>query len=391
MFRSKPVHQACMIALTMLFPAAAMAADAPAGQVLFVSGEVKIVDALGVERIARKGDRIGPDEHVRTGGGAIGQIKMPDGSLIGVRPDSDLRFDKPKPGDGNEHVVFLSKGAVRVVNVESGAEKLLPLMLQTPTASIGLRNADNESMVVPRPVAGAPTPPVDPGTYSRMAVGSGILKTTGGETPLAPSQTGFAAIGSTTLPTKIAALPVITTISPVSPPVVTSPVVGGTTLPPRVAVPIAPIALSPSSAIDTAGLRLPPPTSTPSVIAPLKPIAIVPISPIIIQPIKPPTLVDTGSIDVSMVSPTKLATLPPATLAQLPTATLNTLPTATLATLPLDTIKSLSPTVQTSVTPLLTTTQQTTLTTTVAAPVKTTTIVPITTTTTLKTRTLLIR
>ena len=122
---------AAAIAFAIANPAA-HAADAPAGQILFVSGAVKIVDAKGIERDAKKGDRIGPDEHVVTGAGAIGQIKMPDGGLIGVRPDSDLRFDQPKAGDASgERVVFLSKGAVRIVNVEGGRDRPLPMLLQT--------------------------------------------------------------------------------------------------------------------------------------------------------------------------------------------------------------------------------------------------------------------
>jgi hypothetical protein len=319
-----------------------------------------------------------------TGGGAIGQIKMPDGSLIGVRPDSDLKFDKPKPGDGrgaDDRVVFLSKGAVRIVNVEGGQDKPLPLLLQTPTASIGLRNADNESVVVPTRTAGGATPPVDAGTYSRMTMGAGVLKTTGGETPLAPSQTGFAAIGSTALPIRIAALPDMV----ITPPTAAPGAALGVPLTGRVAAPvIGPVTLGP---ID-AGLKLPPPTLSPIMISPMTPITVAPIAPIIIQPITPPTLVNTGSVDFTNVAPAKLATLPQATLVQLPPTLLATLPPATLSTLPLTTIKGLPATTQLTVTPLLTPLQQTNLILTPPPPVITKTIIPITTTTTFKATTL---
>jgi hypothetical protein len=376
------------MAFALGLPGVAFAADVPAGQILFVSGVVKIVDAAGVERLAKKGDKILPDEHMVTAGGAIGQIKMPDGSLIGVRPDSDLKFDKPKAGDGrgvDERIVFLSKGAVRIVNVEGGQDKPLPLMLQTPTASIGLRNADNESVVVQSRAAGGATPLADPGTYSRMTIGVGMLKTAAGETPLAPSQTGFAALGSAALPTRIAALPNLV----VTPPAAVPGAALGGPLTGRVAAPaIGPVTLGPAPAIVDAGFKLPPPTLSPIVISPMTPVTVAPIAPIIIQPITPPTLVNTGSIDFTNVAPAKLANLPSATLVQLPPTLLATLPPATLSNLPLTTIKGLPATTQLAVTPLLTPIQQTNLILTPPPPVITKTIIPITTTTTFKATTL---
>lgn len=361
MTKLKRINQACAITLAMGLPGVAFAADAPAGQLLFVSGVVKIVDAAGKERPAKKGDGIAPGERIVTDGGAMGQIKMSDGSLIGVRHDSDLKVDKLNPGGSqgpDERVMFLSKGAVRIVNVENGdKEKHLPVLLQTPTATIGLRNADNESIVVPAPLAGGGKPANDPGTYSRMAVGGGVIKTTGGESSLAINQVTFAPTGGTALPTTIAMMPdtMIRSIPAVSP----VPVAGGgtTTLPDKISAPVGPITGSPLPiAIAPAGMR-PPSITAPVTLMLNTPIAIAPISPIIIQPVKPPTLVNTGTIDVKSLPPATIATLPtailmtlpPATLATLPTATLVTLPPETLATLPPKTINTLPPTLQTTV------------------------------------------
>jgi hypothetical protein len=387
MLKLNRINQACAVALALVFPGAAMAADAPAGQLLFVSGLVTIVDTKGIERPATKGDKIGPGERLVTGGGAIGQIKLSDGSLIGLRSDSDLKLDAMKPADVKgpaERVMFLSKGAVRVVNVDSGdREKHLPVLLQTPTATIGLRNADNESIVVPTTAAGGVKPVIDPGTYSRMAVGDGVIKTTGGETSLGASQTAFAATGSTSFaPTRIAAMPELLTktLLPAAAGGTVIPA-GSPAFPDRMAVPVT--GLTPPS--PAGGLNLATPTSLGTrVIATLTPTGGFATSSVILQPVKAPTLVDTGSIDVSTVSIAKLSTLPTATLATLPQATLQLLPPATLATLPPTTIKSLSPAVQATVSPLLTITQQTAVTNAVAAPIKTTTTVPITTTTTLR-------
>jgi hypothetical protein len=373
MLKLNRINQACAVALALVFPGAAMAADAPAGQLLFVSGRVTIVDAKGVERPAIKGGAIGPGERLVTGGGAIGQIKLSDGSLIGLRSDSDLKLDAMKPADGKgpaERVMFLSKGAVRVVNVDGDRQKHLPVLLQTPTATIGLRNADNESIVVPAAVVGGAKPAVDPGTYSRMAVGDGVIKTAGGETSLGTSQTGFAASGSATLPTKIAALPVL---NPPVLPVVTPGVAGGS-LPTGGIVPLVtgPIALGPSST------QLPP--QLPNSFTAVSPTSrvITPIPPIILTPPKPPTLKG-ANLDITTATTKTLINLPPETLATLPQATLEKLPPATLATLPAATIKSLTPAVQGTVTPLLTPIQQTAVTTAVPAPINTTTLVPITT------------
>lgn len=271
------------LAFVIMGQRAALAADTAAGQLLFVSGAVKIVDAFGVERTARKGDRIGPEEHVVTGAGAIGQIKLPDGSLIGVRPDSDLMLDKPRSGNGpDERVVYLSKGAVRIVNVEGGKDKPLPVLLQTPTASIGLRNADNESIVVPTRAAGSANPPVDAGTYSRMTMGSGVLRTNAGETPLAPSQTGFAPTGGNAPPTKIVALPDMG--GRANPPGA----IGGVPATGRTAAPATgPMALGPLAGVGGGPPKIPGPPMPPMMIAPPLPAGAGPGK---FLPVKPPTV-----------------------------------------------------------------------------------------------------
>lgn|GEM_PF-3849061 len=146
------------IALAALQPVAAQAAD-PIGKVIFQSGGAFIVDAAGKQRAASKGDLIMPGERLVTGDNALTQVKMRDGSFVGLRPGTDLKFQEMRlAGKDAGQDVALASGSIRVLNLPGeGTLKPVPVNVQAGDARIVLRGADMESSVKRDRAAGVET------------------------------------------------------------------------------------------------------------------------------------------------------------------------------------------------------------------------------------------
>lgn len=146
------------IALAIGVPFAALAAD-PVGKVIFQSGGAMIVDAAGKQRPASKGDLIMPGERLVTGANALTQVKMRDGSFVGLRPGTDLKFQEMRlAGKDAGQDVALTSGSIRVLNLPGdGTLKPVPVNVQAGDARIVLRGADMESSVKRDRAAGVET------------------------------------------------------------------------------------------------------------------------------------------------------------------------------------------------------------------------------------------
>lgn len=157
------------IALAAALPCAVHAAD-PIGKVIFQSGGAFIVDAAGKQRAANKGDLILPGERLVTGANTLTQVKMRDGSFVGLRPGTDLKFQEMRlTGKDAGQDVALNSGSIRVLNLPGdGAVKPLPVNVQAGDARIVMRGADLESAVKRDLTTG-------PETLTRLNQGTGIL------------------------------------------------------------------------------------------------------------------------------------------------------------------------------------------------------------------------
>ena len=101
--------------IAMLAAFAATAWAAPAGTLLFARGDLQIIDAAGSARVGKAGDLLQPGERVVTRDGAVCQIKLWDGTLVGVRPDTELKFELPEQASARaKHVIAIVKGGLRV-------------------------------------------------------------------------------------------------------------------------------------------------------------------------------------------------------------------------------------------------------------------------------------
>ncbi len=183
-------------ALAALAFANGVAADT-AGTLLFAQPGTQIVATSGVARAASKGDTLQTGERLLTPAGAISQVVLPDGSLIGMRPDSELKIDAAPAGSDNKApVVGLVSGTARVIGADlMDSKKTSNITLQSGSATVKLKGADLESAVVK---ADGKSVAADgaPGSYQRLLVGTGSVANGNQVAALAPRQVSYVGGGS---------------------------------------------------------------------------------------------------------------------------------------------------------------------------------------------------
>lgn len=184
-----------LIASLALLTASLASTVFAAGQaiVLFAQPGTIIVDANGVSRPAKRGDVVQTEERLSTPPGAISQLKLLDGSLLGLRPDSEMKIAlTPATSDKDLQLVSLNKGAVHVLGAElMDAKNTSRFVLQSGKATLRTKGADLESSVTTRSAGTEPASAPSPGSSNRMLVGSGSIESGGKVVPLVPRETFF--------------------------------------------------------------------------------------------------------------------------------------------------------------------------------------------------------
>lgn len=166
-----------------------------AGHAQFVNGQVQITSTAGQIRPLQKGDAVSESDTLTTAKDASAQIKMLDGGLIAVRPDSQLKFDSfvfTGEEDGKERSFFsLLRGGFRAITGLVGHKNKANYRITTAGSTIGVRGTDHETFVVVPGSALAAIVPV--GTYNKVNVGETVMTTDKGTINILPNQMGFAA------------------------------------------------------------------------------------------------------------------------------------------------------------------------------------------------------
>lgn len=270
------------------------------GTLLFAQPGVEIIDAAGVKRPAKQGDMLPAGARLLTPPNAIAQVGLADGSLLGVRPGSEVKVElPPAASDQANKVLTLLQGGVRVIGGELMAKPAAQsLTLNSGTASVQMRGADIETELV-RPEAKPRTDGAAAGSYSKLLAGSGVLKAGEQTTPLVPQQVAF--LGTQTaapVPVMVSAMPLRpvlapSTLSTGTLPVLKSgaltPVGGGLTTPKLFAAPLPTVSLGTEPKLALAG---PTPTSTPAFVPAPAPIPVpAPTFKPILQPILQPVAI----------------------------------------------------------------------------------------------------
>lgn len=177
-------------AIALSWPGAAAAATA--GVFQFVAGDVRIAPESGSEREARKGALLNVGDTVSTAKGATAQIKMGDGAIVVVQPQSRLTvlvFSYSGSEDGSERVTYrLEQGGFRAVTGAIGHTHKNNYLIETPIAHMGVRGTDHESYYFPPGSDGE-----KPGAYNKVNTGLTYIRTAAGEVLIAPNQVGYVA------------------------------------------------------------------------------------------------------------------------------------------------------------------------------------------------------
>ena len=193
-------------AIAMLFSGETFAAS---GKFQFVNGDVRVKSPSGEIRAAVKGMEINEGDMILSGLPGLAQLKMEDGGTIVVRPNTRLtiatyRFNGRE--DGTERATYkLDQGSVRAITGQIGKTNKQNYLIQTPTASIGVRGTDHEPAYIPKK-EDIEYLNARPGTYDKVNVGETYIETRGGLVVIKPNSVGYAE-DEFAVPTILPALP----------------------------------------------------------------------------------------------------------------------------------------------------------------------------------------
>ena len=193
-----------MICLPILVQAA------PAGNIIFASGEVQIIGTDGKSRNAVKSAVVNEGDTLVTGKNGVMQIRMSDAGFIAVRPDTRLTvqsFIWNGKEDGSERsVLSLVRGGFRTITGVIGRRSKENYQVITPTATMGIRGTDHEPHYIAAPAPGE-TPLGEPGAYNKVNVGATFIRNPAGIVELGPNEVGFASATPGRPPVRLSTLP----------------------------------------------------------------------------------------------------------------------------------------------------------------------------------------
>lgn len=166
-----------------------------AGQVESAAGEVMATSITGQPRPLHQGDSINEGDTLRSGPKATAKIKMGDGGVISMHPDTEFKIDSYKfngQQDGTERSFFsLFKGGFRSVTGLVGKLHKANYRIKTVSAVLGIRGTDHEVYLV---LAGSEAAKFSPvGTYDTVYSGSTTLTNDKGTVVIEPKQMGYVA------------------------------------------------------------------------------------------------------------------------------------------------------------------------------------------------------
>lgn len=174
-----------------------------AGVIEQVEGDARIYAKDRSMRSAVPGEAVFEGETVETGRSDEVHLAMTDEGQIAVRPNTRMQIVKYRAeGDSEDRsVISLVKGAMRSVTGWIGKYNQKNYVIRTPTATIGVRGTDHETLVIPQGGEG------EAGTYDKVNHGATLLSTAQGQMEVRPNQAGFAALSGKARPRLLPSVP----------------------------------------------------------------------------------------------------------------------------------------------------------------------------------------
>ena len=196
------VNFACLLGLSQITWAAP-------GSIQLVIGTARISKHFGQDRPALKGDAIYEGDTIATSANSNVQIRMIDGAVIWVRPESRLKIEKYKSdkhgATKSEAALLLISGSMREVTGSIGKTASADFKLSTPNATIGIRGTEFDAMYATPQIAAQLNPPA--GTYNRVYEGSTSLEGASGRINLNKDQAGFMGLQTSDTPRVLPTIP----------------------------------------------------------------------------------------------------------------------------------------------------------------------------------------
>ncbi len=150
MLRAGAFAICCWFAIGWVSTVSAQAAE-PIGFVLMASGEVLAVDRAQVSRSLKRKSPFFAGESLRTGSDSQAQLRFTDGSLIAMRADSEIRFDRYRFTDdkklGDTNIFTLVSGGFRTITGKIGKKNPESYQMKSSVASIGVRGTTYEAVI----------------------------------------------------------------------------------------------------------------------------------------------------------------------------------------------------------------------------------------------------
>ena len=179
--------------VAILFACLALHAMAETGRIEAAGGNVEVIDTSGNPRNGTTGMPLSAGDTVSTAGAqSWAVLRMEDGASFTLRPNTRLRLDKyhydEANGSNNASVLNLLKGSLRAITGLIGKETPQVYALNTPTATIGIRGTDHETVVVDESQASEHVPA---GTYDSVNDGETVMHNARGEQHITTGKVGF--------------------------------------------------------------------------------------------------------------------------------------------------------------------------------------------------------
>lgn len=131
------------IGLAALLLACGTLAAELAGEVVSANGSTMRLRPQQLNSPVRPGSAIHAGDRFRTGPDARLELRMRDGAVLSIGPDSDFQVDEYRFGAGAQRAFYsLARGLVRTVSGAIGKIRHEDFRLQTPTAVMGIRGTD---------------------------------------------------------------------------------------------------------------------------------------------------------------------------------------------------------------------------------------------------------
>lgn len=164
---------------------------AEVGHIEAAHGDITINRAGGNAIRAKAGVEVEQGDLLVSGANAWAVLQMVDGASLTVRPTTQLRIDEYRYADDNTPssiALSLLKGALRSITGLIGKQNPTSYRLNTPTATIGIRGTDHETVVVDddSTYKGA-----QPGTYDTVNAGETVIHGAKGDVAVQAGAVGF--------------------------------------------------------------------------------------------------------------------------------------------------------------------------------------------------------